>query len=391
MAVTKIKPIRTTIGRSIAYITNPGKTESCLFVSSEQCIPETAEIEFRFLLDKAQAGGNTVGRHLIQSFAPGEVTPEQAHEIGTKLAAEILGGEYAYVLATHVDREHIHNHFVWCSVNTVTHNRYRSNKESYHKIQNASDRLCAEYSLSVITEKSGRRGREYTEYQADKFGTSWKTLLRRTIDAAVGSSATFDSFLAFMQEAGYEIKRGKYISFRATGQERFTRAKTIGDNYTEERLKERIAEPKQVWMPHRVKPSIERIIGRNPKTESSPGYRHWAARHDLHAMADTYNYLSEHHNLSIAEFEIHYADCIARRSFAQAAFNEAVKQIAADKGQGITEKLRQHNALRTRYAKEMAALGTEIAEMESVRANLIATYGEQFYHKNTRKRKEMEL
>ncbi len=391
MAVTKIKPIRKTIEKSIAYITNPGKTENCLFVSSEHCIPETAAVEFQFLLDKAQAGGNTIGRHLIQSFAPGEVTPEQAHEIGKKLAAEILGGEYAYVLATHVDREHIHNHFVWCAVNMVTHNRYRSNKASYHKIQDASDRLCAEYSLSVVTEKSGRRGKEYTEYQADKFGTSWKTLLRRTIDAAVGSSATFDSFLAFMVEAGYEIKRGKYISFRATGQERFTRAKTIGDNYTEERLRERITEPKRVWTPRFVKPSIERIIGSNSKTESSPGYRHWAALHDLHAMVDTHNYLSERHDLSIAEFETHYADCIARRSSAQAAFNEAAKQIAADKGYGVTEKLKQHNALRTRYAKEMAALSTEIAEMDRVRANLIATHGEQFYNKNAHKRREMEL
>jgi hypothetical protein len=106
MAVTKIKPIRTTIEKSIAYIINADKTESCLYVSSENCIPETAAIEFQFILDKARAGGNTIGRHLIQSFAPDEVTPEQAHEIGRRLANEILGGQYAYVMATHLDRDH---------------------------------------------------------------------------------------------------------------------------------------------------------------------------------------------------------------------------------------------------------------------------------------------
>jgi hypothetical protein len=138
LAVTKIKPIRTTIEKSIAYIINADKTESCLFVSSENCIPETAAVEFQFILDKARAGGNTIGRHLIQSFAPDEVTPEQAHEIGKRLADEILGGQYGYVLATHLDRGHIHNHFIWCAVNIETHRKYISNKASYHKIQEVS-------------------------------------------------------------------------------------------------------------------------------------------------------------------------------------------------------------------------------------------------------------
>ena len=348
-------------------------------------------LEFQFLLDKAQAGGNTLGRHLIQSFAPGEVTPEQAHEIGQKLASEILGGQYAYVLATHIDREHIHNHFVWCAVNMETHKRYISNKASYHKIQEVSDRLCGDYNLSVITEKSGRAGKSFSEYQADKYGTSWKTLLRRTLDAAVRSSYNFDAFLSFMDEAGYEIKHGKYISFRATGQERFTRAKTVGENYTEERLRQRIAEPKPTMtIPRWIKPSVDKIVDRrDAKVRASPAYNHWASLHNLHAMADSFNALTEDYNTSLAELEQRYADGITRRATALTEFDEAAKKITSDASSGITEKLKQHNALKTRHAKEMAALNTELAEMNRIRQNFIAVHGEEFYKQNSQKRKDV--
>jgi hypothetical protein len=150
MAVTKIIPIRTTLQNSVDYICNPDKTDDRLLVHSENCYPNTAGLEFEHYLRQTRAGGNTIGRHLIQSFAPDEVTPEQAHEIGKQLAAEILKGEYAFVMATHVDRGHVHNHFVWCAANIVTHKRYRSNRETYHEIRNLSDRLCKENELSVI-------------------------------------------------------------------------------------------------------------------------------------------------------------------------------------------------------------------------------------------------
>jgi len=108
MAVTKIIPVRATIEKSIDYICNPAKTDEGFFIHSEHCVPQTAALEFQNLLRQARAGGNTIGRHLIQSFAPGEVDPATAHEIGIKLADEILKGRYAYVMATHVDRGHCH-------------------------------------------------------------------------------------------------------------------------------------------------------------------------------------------------------------------------------------------------------------------------------------------
>ena len=391
MAIVKILPIRTTIEKSISYITDPGKTESCLYVSSENCVPETAAVEFQFILDKAWAGGNTIGRHLIQSFAPGETTPEQAHEIGQKLAAEILGGDYAVVIATHLDRGHIHNHFVWCAVNMVTHKKYVSNKASYHRIQDASDRLCSEYSLSVITEKSGRRGKSYTEYHADRQNKSWKTVLRRTIDAAILSSNTFEAFLAFMQDVGYEVKHGAYIAFRATGQERFTRAKTIGYNYTEERIRERIAMPNKQWIPKQAKPAIDKVIARdNEKILSSPAYSQWASMHNLRTNADTFNYLYRNYGASLSDFERHYADCIARREAANAENQTEIKNLVIAYKTRPTEMARQVTALKSRQAKAMTELNAEIAEMERVRENVVTVHGEKFYNKNSR-RKEMSL
>jgi len=272
-------------------------------------------------------------------------------------------------------------------VNMETHNKYVSNKATYHKIQDVSDRLCAEYSLSVITEKSGQRGKSYAEYQADKYGTSWKTLLRRTIDAAVRSSYDFDAFLKFMKEAGYEIKENRtYISFRATGQERFTRAKTIGNNYTEERIRERLTESKEIRTPYGIKPSINKIIDRtDEKFRFSPGLDHWAALHNLHANADTHNYLYTNFGYDLAEFEQRYSDCVAQLNSAQAKFDQSAKEIAADKSVGINERLARHNAMKNRHDKEMTALKTEFAELKRIRDNLLAVHGENFYQKNSKK------
>ena len=239
MAVTKILPIRSTIQKSVDYICDPDKTEGSLLIHSEHCVPQMAGQIFHHHLNQCRAGGNTVGRHLVQSFAIGEVDPAVAHEIGKKLAEQILGGRYAYVFATHVDKSHVHNHFVWGAADIVSHKRYRSNKATYHEIRNISDQLCKEYELSVIVPQGV--GKSYSEWQADKSGTSWKTKLKTAIDNTVSSSASFEDFIKQMEEQGYTIKRGKHIAFKAPNQERFTRAKRLGTDYTEEEIISRIA------------------------------------------------------------------------------------------------------------------------------------------------------
>ena len=150
MAVTKIHPIKSTLKKALDYIENPAKTDEKMLVSSFACSYETADIEFELLLSQAMQKGNNLAHHLIQSFAPGETTPEQAHEIGRQLADEVLQGKYPYVLTTHIDKGHVHNHIIFCAVDMVNQRKYVSNRQSYAYIRRTSDRLCKEHGLSVI-------------------------------------------------------------------------------------------------------------------------------------------------------------------------------------------------------------------------------------------------
>ena len=239
MAVTKIHPIKSTLKKALDYIENPDKTEDKMLVSSFGCSYETADIEFEMLLAQAIQKGNNLAHHLIQSFAPGEATPEQAHEIGKQLADEVLQGKYSYVLTTHIDKGHVHNHLIFCAVDMVNHRKYNSNRQSYAYIRRTSDRLCREHGLSVV-QPSRDKGKSYAEWDAGRKGKSWKAKLKAAIDAVIPQAKDFDDFLRLMAAQGYEIKQGKFISFRAPGQERFTRCKTLGENYTEEAITSRI-------------------------------------------------------------------------------------------------------------------------------------------------------
>ena len=220
MAVTKMHPIKSTLKKALDYIENPGKTDNKLLVSSFACSYETADIEFEMLLAQAYQKGNNLAHHLIQSFAPGEATAEQAHEIGRQLADEVLQGKYPYVLTTHIDKGHVHNHLIFCAVDMVNHRKYNSNRQSYAYIRRTSDRLCREHGLSVV-QPSRDKGKSYAEWDAGRKGKSWKAKLKAAIDAVIPQAKDFDDFLRLMAAQGYEIKQGKFISFRASGQERF--------------------------------------------------------------------------------------------------------------------------------------------------------------------------
>ena len=191
-------------------------------VSAYGCSAETADIEFAWTRRHAIDKGENLGRHLIQAFAPGEVTPEEAHQIGLELAKEILGGKYEFVLTTHIDRGHIHNHVIWNAVSFADHKHYHSNKRSYYEIRRASDRLCKEHGLSVIV-PGQEKGKSYVEHQAVRNGTSYKAKLKSVIDRLLPACADLEDLLRRLQEEGYEIRRGKYISCRASDQERFHR------------------------------------------------------------------------------------------------------------------------------------------------------------------------
>ena len=292
MAVTKTHPIKSTLKAAIDYICNPAKTDGSLLVSAYGCSAETADIEFAWTRRHAIDKGENLGRHLIQAFAPGEVTPEEAHQIGLELAKEILGGKYEFVLTTHIDRGHIHNHVIWNAVSFADHKHYHSNKRSYYEIRRASDRLCKEHGLSVIV-PGQEKGKSYVEHQAVRNGTSYKAKLKSVIDRLLPACADLEYLLRRLQEEGYEIRRGKYISCRASDQERFTRLKTLGIDYTEEALAARIAgRTRPSKRPKARDGSIQRIAV--IQDNQSPGLRHWAKLQKLKEGAKTLNYLAEH-------------------------------------------------------------------------------------------------
>ena len=297
------------MSKAIAYILNPEKTDEKLLVSSYGCASETAAREFEWTRKIAEQKGmnpvRIIARHVIQSFEIGEVTPELAHEIGKQFADEILGGKYEYVLTTHIDKDHVHNHLIFNAVDFVDYHAYKSYKRIYYDMREVSDRLCKENGLSVIP-PSQNKGMGYKEYTEAKRGTSWKQKLKQTIDRLVITAKDYDDFLRLMQEAGYEIKTGKYISFRAEGQERFTRSKTIGENYTEERIKERIAGRTPRRSQRQTVPKGISLIGdiqERIRLIDSKGYEHKAKLTILKEAARTLNYLTENNLLQYADLE----------------------------------------------------------------------------------------
>ena len=297
------------MSKAIAYILNPEKTDEKLLVSSYGCASETAAREFEWTRKIAEQKGmnpvRIIARHVIQSFEIGEVTPELAHEIGKQFADEILGGKYEYVLTTHIDKDHVHNHLIFNAVDFVDYHAYKSYKRIYYDMREVSDRLCKENGLSVIP-PSQNKGMGYKEYTEAKHGTSWKQKLKQTIDRLVITAKDYDDFLRLMQEAGYEIKPGKYISFRAEGQERFTRSKTIGENYTEERIKERIAGRTPRRSQRQTTPKGISLIGdiqERIRLIDSKGYEHKAKLTILKEAARTLNYLTDNNLLQYADLE----------------------------------------------------------------------------------------
>ena len=303
MAVTKIKPVKSTLKKALDYIQNPDKTDGKMLVSSFGCSPETADIEFEFTIAQALDRGNNLAHHLIQSFEPGEVDYQKAHEIGKQLADAVTKGQYEYVLTTHIDKGHVHNHIIFCAVNFVDYHKYNSNKRSYYGIRNMSDRLCRENGLSVIVPQKGGKGKSYAEYLAEKTGTSWEGKLKTVVDGLIPQVSSFEELLSRLQGLGYEIKPGKYVSCRAPGQERFTRLKTLGADYTEEAIRERIEGRRtRTAKAPKAERGVSLLIDieNSIKAAQSRGYEQWAKIHNLKQAAKTLNFLTEH---QISQYE----------------------------------------------------------------------------------------
>ena len=390
MAVTKIKAIRGTLSKAIAYILNPEKTDEKLLVSSYGCASETAAREFEWTRKIAEQKGmnpvRIIARHVIQSFEIGEVTPELAHEIGKQFADEILGRKYEYVLTTHIDKDHVHNHLIFNAVDFVDYHAYKSYKRIYYDMREVSDRLCKENGLSVIP-PSQNKGMSYKEYTEAKRGTSWKQKLKQTIDRLVITAKDYDDFLRLMQEAGYEIKPGKYISFRAEGQERFTRSKTIGENYTEERIKERIAGRTPRRNRRQTVPKGISLIGdiqERIRLIDSKGYEYKAKLTILKEAARTLNYLTENNLLQYADLEKKVED--VHSSYDRTGKELKVVEARLREVQPLIKNISNYQRLKPVYdafqkAKDKPSFKAkheaELVIFEAARSTLLAMQGDE--------------
>ncbi|SET79010.1 relaxase/mobilization nuclease domain-containing protein [Enterocloster lavalensis] len=360
MAVTKIHPIKVNLKAALDYIENPDKTDDKMLVSSFGCSYETADIEFQMLLDQAFKKGNNLAHHLIQAFEPGENTPEQAHEIGRQLADEVLGGKYPYVITTHIDKGHLHNHIIFCAVDMANQRKYISNRQSYAYIRRTNDRLCREHGLSVVMPGKDK-GKSYAEWDAQRKGKSWKAKLKTAIDAAIPQARDFDSFLRLMEAQGYEMKRGKFISFRSPGQERFTRCKTLGVDYTEEAITRRI---KGLAVDRGPKRKVEQGISlrieieNNIKAQQSAGYARWAKLYNLKQAAKALNFLTEHQIESYESLESRLDEISTANDEAAAALKAVERRLGEMalliKNLSAYKQLRPV-ALELRNAKDKAA------------------------------------
>ena len=272
----------------IRYAVNSRKTqkadnEDCAvvhrFVSGINCSPSTARDEMLAVKKRFGKEDGTVAYHGYQSFAPGEATPELAHEIGMKLAARLWGDRYQVIVATHLDKEnHLHNHFVLNTVSFADGIKYHRTRKDYHEMQTVSDELCREYGLSVIEHPQQGRGKQYGEWRAEQEQRpTWRGLIRSDIDEAIRQAMTERQFFDALQKKGYTVKVGKDISVRPPGKERFVRLmRNFGEDYSIEQIRRRILSQtraeKKPSEPTRQVIRI-RLFGSLKKTRKLTGFR----------------------------------------------------------------------------------------------------------------------
>ncbi|MBR3666342.1 MAG: relaxase/mobilization nuclease domain-containing protein [Ruminococcus sp.] len=240
--------------KSLRYILNPDKTDDLLYTASANCMTdaESAYLQMRLVYDQfakdhfnspppLQGKGSVKAIHYIQSFSPDDnVTPELAHKIAKAFLRKAFGDDVQAVIATHVDKDHLHSHIIINSY-SLSGQKYYANRKSLKRIREISDGVCKAFGIEIHPNLSGKgRSINRKEWENKKNGTSWKQQIRDEIDKLIPTVNSLDELLQTLEEHGYEIKRGKYISIRAPGQERFVRTKTLGDEYTDESLNTRI-------------------------------------------------------------------------------------------------------------------------------------------------------
>ena len=349
MATTRLIPLHTGKGRNfgkairnvIGYVSNPKKTHQGELVTGFGCNPETADGEFLLMKREyiAQTGrlrrkDDVIAYHLRQSFVPGEITPEEANRIGCELAKRFTHGQHAYVVATHEDRRHVHSHIIISAVNLDSDRKFRNFWGSSKAIRRLSDTLCIQNGLSIIEQPKGY-SKSYNKWLGNEAKTSQRDGLRAAIDAALERQPKdFEEVLTMLQTDGWEVKRGKRISLKGKGQERFKRLDSLGEDYSEAALRAIIAGEKEHHPREKktVQPmrQVNLLVDIQAKLQAGKGagYERWAKIFNLKQMAQTLNYLSENNLMNIEDLTAKTDAAIARVHELQVTIRETEKRMA---------------------------------------------------------------
>ena len=355
MAATRLIALHINKGKTVAqcladrtdYSQNAAKTNNGEFISSYECDPKTADEEF--LLAKRQYQHITgrqqkhdvIAYQIRQSFKPGEITPEEANEVGRELAMRFLKGNHAFIVATHIDRAHIHNHIIFNSTSLDCSRKFKNFFLSGLAVQRLSDMICLEHGLSVITPKPYKERAKRTVYPKKK---SHRDELYEAIDQVLRQKPKdFDDFIQRLAEKGYEFKAGKQPAFKGKDQKRFIRLSSLGEGYSEEELLAVITgkslhkaknTSKQVHPQKRFSMLID--IEKALAEGKSKGYTHWAKKFNRKELAKIYLFLKDS-GLD------NYEDLVAHTEKLSARFDELSETIkSAEKRLAEIQALQTH-------------------------------------------------
>ena len=330
MATTRLMSLHINKGKTIAqtitdrtdYAGNPDKTRNGELVTGYGCDPRTADSEFYLAKQeyyhitgrsKPPFGKDVLAYHIRQAFPHGEVTAEEANRIGQELAMRFTKGNHAFIVATHIDKKHYHNHIIFNSTALDNTRKFRDFLGSAWAIRRISDIICVENGLSIVENPKPSKGKNYHKWLGDNRVPSFSEKLRTAIDAALEKQPSdFDDFLRLMKEADYQIGGGKHITFLAPGQKRPTRCDTLKGDYTEAAIRERIEgkrvvapKPKQPIPVPPAPPKLGLLIDvqNSIKAKNSPGYERWAKVFNLKQAAKTLILLQENNLTEYPQLE----------------------------------------------------------------------------------------
>ena len=332
--INKGKTARQCIGERLDYIMNPKKTDGGILVSTYACSPETAADEFMlFRQEYQQNTGRTqesevIGYHVRQAFKPEEITPEEANEIGKELASRMTDGQFAYVVATHIDKHHIHNHIIICSTDLEGQHKYRDVKRSGKDLAQLSDEICEEHQLSVIRDPQNKTV-SYDKWQGNQRRFTHRDELRMIIDAALRMQPDgFDALMQLLEDAGCRIKRGVHISIKPPEGKRYIRLDTLGSEYDETSLRRTLAHD-HVHIPKIprgdfAESQLKRLVDIEAKLRAGKGkgYQVWAERNNIDAKAQMIIFLKEHHIGSLEELNDQIQELTDQRDSLKASIRE---------------------------------------------------------------------